>query len=101
MAEDTLRVLHVFGQLLRGGAELRTVELAESFGGVHVRSDFLVLSGLDGSLDERVRAAGGDVIKCRLDAGFPIRFYRLLRRRRYDVVHSHVHFFSGVTLAIA
>ena len=101
MADDTLRVLHVFGRLLRGGAELRTVELAESFGGARVRSDFLVLSGLDGSLDERVRAAGGDVIKCRLDAGFPIRFHRLLRRSRYDVVHSHVHFFSGVILAIA
>ena len=71
MSVRMLRVLHVFGRLLRGGAELRTVELAESFQGERVQSDFLVLSGLDGPLDERVRAAGGDVIKCRLDAGFP------------------------------
>jgi len=96
-----LRVLHVFGRLMRGGAELRTIELAESFRGRRVRSDFLVLSGLDGPLDDRVRAAGGDVIKCALDARFPFRFSRLLRERRYDVVHSHVHYFSGVILAIA
>jgi len=96
-----LRVLHVFGRLDRGGAELRTVELAESFRRKRVRSDFLVLSGLEGVLDERVRTAGGAVIKCPLNSWFPASFYRLLRTRRYDVVHSHVHYFSGVILAIA
>jgi glycosyltransferase involved in cell wall biosynthesis len=96
-----LRVLHVFGQLMRGGAELRTIELAESFGRERVRCDFLVLSGRDGSLDARARAAGGEVIKCPLDASFPAVLFRILRRRRYDVVHSHVHYFSGVVLAIA
>jgi hypothetical protein len=59
---DALRILHIFGRLERGGAELRTVELAESFTPDRVRSDFLALSGLDGALDDRVRAAGGDVI---------------------------------------
>ena len=101
MTTRLLRVLHVFGQMARGGAELRTIELAESFNKAQVRSDFLVLSGLDGPLDARVRAAGGEVIKCRVDARFPLRLYRLLRERRYDVVHSHVHYFSGVILALA
>lgn len=101
MPDGTLRVLHVFGRMSRGGAELRTVELAESFGGNRVRSDFLVLSGLDGPLDARVRAAGGDVIKCALGIRFVPRFHRLLRERRYDAVHSHVHYFSGVVLTVA
>lgn len=96
-----LRVLHVFGRLECGGAELRTVELTESFDSERVRSDFLVLTGLDGPLDERVRSSGGHVIKCSLDWRFPASLYRLLRTRRYDVVHSHVHYFSGVILAIA
>jgi O-antigen/teichoic acid export membrane protein/glycosyltransferase involved in cell wall biosynthesis len=96
-----LRVLHVFGRLERGGAELRFVELAEAFPRDRVQSDFLVLTGLDGILDDRVRAAGGDVIKCRLALRFPRELYRLLRERRYDVVNSHVHYFSGVILAIA
>jgi glycosyltransferase involved in cell wall biosynthesis len=96
-----LRVLHVFGRMERGGAELRTVELAESFAGERVRSDFVVLTGLEGALDDRARSAGGEVIKCPLNGGFPAAFYRVLQTRRYDVVHSHVHFFSGVILAIA
>ena len=98
---DGLRVLNVFGQLERGGAELRAGELAEAFPPDHLRSDFLVLSGLDGVLDDRVRAAGGDVVKCALDPSFTWKFYRLLRQRRYDVVHSHVHYFSGVILSLA
>jgi O-antigen/teichoic acid export membrane protein/glycosyltransferase involved in cell wall biosynthesis len=96
-----LKVLNVLGRLERAGAELRAVELAESFGPDRVRSDFVVLTGLDGALDERVRDAGGRVIKCRLDRHFPVAFLRLLRTERYDVVHSHVHFFSGVVLALA
>jgi glycosyltransferase involved in cell wall biosynthesis len=98
---DELRVLHVFGRLERGGAELRTIELAESFDRERVHSDFLVLTGLEGPLDRRVRAAGGNVIKCPLDSSFPTRFYRALRAGRYDVVHSHVHYFSGVILTVA
>ena len=96
-----LRVLHVFGRLERGGAEMRAVELAEYFPGDRVHSDFVALTGLDGALDERVRQAGGEVFKCRLDARFAVAFYRLLRKRRYDVVHSHVHYSSGFILALA
>ncbi len=96
-----LHVLNVLGCLVRGGAELRAVEIAEAFPPEQVRSDFLVLSGRDGVLDDRVRRAGGDVIKCPLDARFADRFVRLLRQGRYAVVHSHVHYFSGVVLALA
>jgi len=96
-----LRILNVLGQLERGGAELRAIELAEAFPPDRVRSDFVVLSGKDGVLDDRVRSAGGDIVKCTLNPRFANRFYALLRRRHYDVVHSHVHYFSGVILALA
>ena len=99
--EKPIDVLHVFGVLDRGGAETRAVELAEYFPRDRVRSDFVVLTGRAGALDGRVEAAGGQVIKCPLDAKFPLAFYRLLRARRYDVVHSHVHYFSGIVLALA
>jgi glycosyltransferase involved in cell wall biosynthesis len=101
VSDAALRVLHVFGRLLRGGAELRTIELVEALAAEGVRSDFLVLTGLEGPLDDRVRAAGGDVLKLRLGPAFPGSFFRLLQSRRYDVVHSHVHYFSGIVLAIA
>ena len=98
---ERLRILHVFGRLERGGAELRFVELAEALSRERVRSDFLVLTGLEGALDDRVRGLGGEVIKCPLGAGFPVTFHRLLRERQYDVVNSHVHYFSGVILALS
>jgi glycosyltransferase involved in cell wall biosynthesis len=101
MTAGPLRVLNVFGRLERGGAELRSVELAEAFRRDSVRSDFLVLSGLDGVLDERVERLGGRVIKCRLDARFVGGFFHILREGAYDVVHSHVHYFSGPVLTLA
>jgi glycosyltransferase involved in cell wall biosynthesis len=63
--------------------------------------DVCALSGLSGSLDDEVRACGGTVFPLRLGPFFPRRFVRLLRERRYDVVHSHVRFSSGVFLALA
>lgn len=101
MPPEPLRVLNVFGRLERGGAELRAIELAEAFPPDRVQSDFMVLSGQTGVLDDRARAAGGEVLKCALDPLFPVKFRKLLRRRQYDVIHSHVHFFSGVILALA
>ncbi|HEX7138345.1 MAG TPA: glycosyltransferase, partial [Vicinamibacterales bacterium] len=91
----------MLGQLERGGAELRAIELAEAFTPDRVRTDFVVLSGKDGVLDGRARAAGGEVIKCALDLQFAAKLYALIRRCRYDVVHSHVHYFSGVILTLA
>jgi glycosyltransferase involved in cell wall biosynthesis len=65
------------------------------------RVDVCALSGEKGSLDDRVRALGGDVVPLRLDAKFPFRFVEFLRRERYDVVHSQVLYASGALLALA
>src|SRR5207244_3933921 len=46
-------------------------------------------------------ALGGQVHYVPLGAAFPARFRRLLRERGYDVVQSHVHYFSGLILRLA
>lgn len=96
-----IRVLHVFGAMDRGGAEMRTVEVLRQVDRGRIASEFCALSGRAGSLDVEIRSLGGEVHPCRLDAGFVPRFVALLRRRRIDVVHSHVHLTSGLILAIA
>lgn len=96
-----VRVLHVFGRLNRGGAELRTLAVLERVPVEKVSSVVCVLSGLPGSLDDAVRSAGARVEYCRLDGMFVWRFASLLRSLRIDVVHSHVHFASGAILLIA
>jgi glycosyltransferase involved in cell wall biosynthesis len=95
-----LRILHVFGRLQFGGAEKRTVAILPHLP-PGVVCDFVVLSGLEGDLDDEVRAAGGEVYRCALGPSFPIAFIRLLRRVRPDVLHSHVHWVSGSLLTLA
>ena len=97
-----LRVVHVFGIMETGGAELRILELMEAFGG-SVQPIYVTLSGHLGSLNDRIVASGGRVVPIPLTASFPGRFTGLLAAARPAVLHSHVHGFSGplVTLGRA
>ncbi len=96
-----VRVLHVLGRMQRGGAETRTLDVLRRLDPRRVRADFCVLSGRSGPLDGEVEALGGRVHRVGLGPAFPFRFVSLLRREGYDVVHSHVHLFSGAVLALA
>lgn len=62
---------------------------------------FCTLTGLPGELDDEVRSLGGEIHPCPLGLSFPRHFRRLLREGRFDAVHSHVHYFSGVLLRAA
>ena len=95
------KVLHLFGQLERGGAELRFLELLDRLPPGEFLVDVCALSGLEGRLDERVREHGGVVIPLALTAEFPFRFLSVLRDRKYHVVHSHVLHTSGPILMLA
>lgn len=95
---DPIRVLHVFGCMNRGGAELRTLDLYRNMDRKRLRFDFCVLSGRKGSLDSCIRELGGEVFYCDLGLGFGGRFRALLRDQRFDVVQSHVHYASGMIL---
>lgn len=96
------RVLHVFGHLGVGGAELRMLDVFRHIDRRRYRFHFCSLSGQPGSLDEQVGKLGGEVHLVRLDrVGFPRRFRRLLEQYQFDVVHSHPDFFSGFVLRMA
>lgn len=92
------RILHVFGRMQRGGAEIRTLDVMKHLAPEGFISDVVVLSGLKGELDAQVEALGGRVHLCRRACGWRARFRQILRNGGYDVVHSHVHLFSGVLL---
>lgn len=96
------RVLHIFGQMNRGGAELRTLDVMRRLGlSSSIRMDYCALSGKPGTLDEEIRALGGEVHLLPLGNGFGRSFRRLLQEQRYDVVHSHIHEASGYILRLA
>ena len=97
----TKKVLHVFGIMNRGGAELRTLSTLQSMRTKGVEYEFVVLSGQKGVLDQQIIELGSKVHYCALGPTFLFRFANLLRRGKYDVVHSHVSLVSGLMLFIA
>lgn len=96
-----LRILHVFGRMAFGGAEKRTLDLMRNLDRERYRLHFCTLSGLPGELDEEARSLGGEIHPCPLGISFPRRIRRLIKEGRFDAVHSHVHYFSGVLLRAA
>jgi glycosyltransferase involved in cell wall biosynthesis len=97
----TKKVLHVFGIMNRGGAELRTLSTLKDMRAKGVEYEFVVLSGQQGVLDQQIIDAGSKVHYCALGFTFLFRFCRLLHGGKYDVVHSHVSLVSGVMLFLA
>lgn len=96
-----MRVLHIFGAMNRGGAELRTISLMPAMTEQRVQFDFCVLSGNQGVMDETVSELGGSIHYIKLSWRFVWQFFLMLRREKYDVVHSHVAFVSGFILLMA
>ena len=98
---DFVRVLHVFGCMNRGGAEMRTLELFRCLDPNYYRFEFCTLSGERGELDDEIVRLGGKVHRLELNPAFPRKFLRLLRENSFSAVHSHVHYFSGFLLRLA
>lgn len=102
MGEDEpLRILHVLARMNRGGAELRTLDLMRNIDRERYAFEFCCTSGLAGELDDQVRKLGGRIHPIRFDLNFSRRFRALLRARRFDAVHSHLHYLSGYILRLA
>ncbi len=100
-ADCKINVLHVFGCMNRGGAELRTLELLRRLDPKCYCFEFCALSGKRGELDDEIIRLGGKVHLLELNLTFPGKFLRLLRDNGFSAVHSHVHYFSGILLRLA
>lgn len=99
---DPIKILHVFGRMNRGGAEMRTLELLRHIDRRRFRFHFCTLAGVRGALDDELRALGSPVHSVRHGSfGFLRRFGILLREHRFDVVYSHVLNYSGLILRLA
>lgn len=94
------RILHVFGAMNRGGAEMRTVSLMKKMSSRDVQFDYCVLSGEEGVLDAEIRQLGGNIYYCKLGPAFIYRFIGLLRNNEFSAVHSHVAYVSGFILLL-
>ncbi len=96
------RVLHILGILNRGGAEFRTLEFIMRNRNTDAEYDVVLLSGVKGVLDkEFAEVIGGQIHYIKLNRAFFPAYIKLLRTRKYDVIHSHVLMVSSIFLMIA
>lgn len=98
------RSLHLFGSLATGGAETWFLRLLESRPADSPWSaDICLLDPKPGPYVVRARKLGCRILSCPATpvATFFARLTALLRRERYDAVHSHVLLFGGAIAAAA
>jgi glycosyltransferase involved in cell wall biosynthesis len=101
MIQRQRRILHVLGSMNPGGVETWLLDVLERIDRDHFQFDFCLCGAQAGVYAAEVERLGGRILRCPKRANlwsFRRRFRRVLREGNYDVVHSHVHFFSGALL---
>jgi glycosyltransferase involved in cell wall biosynthesis len=100
-----VRVLHVLDGMNRCGLETWLMHVLRHIDRDRFRMDFLVHKSVPCAYDDEIRSLGSEVIPCLHPSRpwtYARNFKRILRELGpYDVVHSHVHHFSGLVLRVA
>lgn len=100
-----IQILHVVGGMNRGGVETWLMQVLRTIDREIYKMDFLVHTTEPCPYDEEVRSLGSKIIPCpRPDQpwSYAHRFKQLLTHHGpYDIVHSHVHNYSGFILRLA
>ncbi|MFO0866250.1 MAG: glycosyltransferase [Gemmataceae bacterium] len=99
-----MRVLHVVGAMNRGGVETWLLHVARHMDRSKFATDFLVHAEEPAAYDEELKRLGCRIIPC-LHPSRPLRYGRAFRAAMakhgpYDVLHSHVHHFSGLLMKL-
>ncbi len=89
----------------RGGAETWLMHVLRNIDREKYHFDFLVSRPEPCAYDDEIRSLGSKIIVCPQPQKliqYASRFMRLVKKNgTYDVIHSHVHHYSGFTLLLA
>ncbi|WP_193194512.1 glycosyltransferase family 1 protein [Nostoc sp. MG11] len=99
------RILHVVGCMDRGGIETWLMHVLRNCDRQRFQMDFLVETTKQSAYDDEILAYGSKIIPC-LHPSKPLHyahnFKRLYREYGpYDIIHSHIHNYSGYVLLLA
>ncbi|MDJ0795917.1 MAG: glycosyltransferase family 1 protein [Calothrix sp. MO_167.B12] len=106
VTQRPIRILHVVGGMVRAGIETWLMHILRHMDRDRFQMDFLVNTSEPCAYDDEIRALGSRIIPCPLQHWLPwvyaANFKQILRDYGpYDIVHSHVHHFSGYVLRLA
>ena len=96
-----LRVLHVLGSMDPGGVETWLLSILKYIDRESLEFHFCTLGPKLGLYTNEIKNLGGELLRCPKSLNlwsFQNSFRKLLREGKYDVLHSHVYFFSGALL---
>lgn len=102
--DKPIRILHVVGEMVRAGTETWLMNILRNINRDTFKMDFLVHTSDECSYDKEILNLGSKILP--IEASTPWayagRFKQILREHGpYDIVHSHVHHFSGYILRLA
>lgn len=98
------KVVHVLGAMNVGGVEAWLMTLLRNIDSSQVQHEFIVHSKEKAFYDDEVFELGSNIYHCKHSENpfkYGLNLYRLLKLVKPDVVHSHVHTFSGIVLLIS
>lgn len=105
MTSRPKRVLQILAAMNRGGVETWLMHVLREVDPRRVRMDFLVHTSEPALYDAEIRDRRSRLLPCTASTHSPLYSLRIAEILResgpYDVVHSHVHHFSGYLLRIA
>jgi glycosyltransferase involved in cell wall biosynthesis len=96
-----IKVLHCLGTLDPGGIETWLMHLLRPLDTKRFQFDFCIFGSHTGLYAAQAEKLGAKVLRCPRSQNLwsmGQRFRRILREGQYDVIHSHVHLFSGILL---
>jgi len=97
-------VLFVLASLSRGGAETWLMDIMRNTNRQEFQLDVCLTRDIEGAYEEEFKKLGGRIFHCPLSKNvwnFSSTFKDLLHREHYDIVHSHLYFFTGFVLRLA
>ncbi len=100
-----VQILHVVGGMNRGGIETWLMHVLRHIDRDRFQMDFLVHTTQPCAYDDEIRALGSKITPCLYPSQpwlYARNFRQIVREYGpYDLVHSHVHHFSGYVLRLA
>lgn len=105
LGKRSIRILHVVGGMVRGGIETWLMHILRHIDRDRFRMDFLVHTPHKCAYDDEICTLGSQTIPC-LYPSQPWLYAHNLKQilhkyGPYDIVHSHVHHYSGYVLRLA
>lgn len=99
--EPAVKILHALGTVNPGGVETWLLNVLRNIDKERFDFHFCTFGPESGLYAAEMEKLGATIIRCPKSTNlwqFGRQFRRILREGRYDIVHSHVHFFSGIIL---